>query len=183
MNILRRSNSSLTPDHLSSSHDSTTSGNNPTTNAPSYGNDPISNTPSYSYVPFTDAPSSHEGTTNNNQSITSESGNVDSDTTDSSNNPTTNAPLHTHTQYQSSPDGINAWSTITLDHSSLSNNASDVFSSVRTTIPHPAYSVMGQNANADTQDQNVLSIQQPLSPDLGDHHDEKKEDDNTTINI
>ena len=48
---------------------------------------------------------------------------------------------------------------------------------------HPAYSVMGQNANADTQDQNVLSIQQPLSPDLGDHHDEKKEDDNTTINI
>ena len=136
LNILRRSNSSLTPDHLSSSHDSTTSGNNPTTNAPSYGNDPISDTPSYSYDPFTDAPSSHEGTNNtNNQSITSESGNVDSDTTDSSNNPTTNAPLHTHTQYQSSPDGINAWSTITLDHSSLSNNASDVFSSVRTTIP------------------------------------------------
>ncbi len=48
---------------------------------------------------------------------------------------------------------------------------------------HPAYSVMGQNANADTQDQNVPSIQQPLSPKLGDHHDEKKENDNTTINI
>ena len=72
--------SSLTPDHLSSSRDGTTSGNDSTTNAPLYGNDPTSDAPSYSNDPFTDAPSSHEGTDDNNQSITSESGNEDHDT-------------------------------------------------------------------------------------------------------